>query len=296
MSPSAPSSAGAGRPDLRRYPTHGRRGTRARGSPARGAPGGGHGRGRPPAHADRAQAPAFLVNFPFSYSTEVANNIWMQELEETKRRPDLQQAMTQFLDLYRFLAAEGLVYVLPTPRIEGLQDLVFTANLGIVLTHLDPAPVVVSNFISEPRRGEPEVGEPFFRVDGLPRPLLAAPVRGGGRPQAPPRQRLRRGYGLRSELEAYEWMEREFDMRIVKVRRDRPPPLPPRLLDLPAHPGGHAGVYGDVRARGGRAARAAHERDRRRRRRVLLRHLQLGAAREHYPQRLATAPAARGDR
>jgi len=72
------------------------------------------------------------------------------------------------------------VYVLPTPRIEGLQDLVFTANLGIVLIHLDPAPVVVSNFTSEPRRGEPEVGEPFFESMGY--PVHFSPHRFEGRP------------------------------------------------------------------------------------------------------------------
>src|SRR5215210_790161 len=102
--------------------------------------------------------PAFVLNFPFSYSTEVANNIWMEELDEDQRKPNHNQAMTQFLDLYRFLASEGLVYMLPTQTVEGLQDLVFTANLGIVLTHRDPSPVVISNFTSEPRRGESEVG------------------------------------------------------------------------------------------------------------------------------------------
>jgi hypothetical protein len=78
------------------------------------------------------QRPAFLVNFPFSYSTEVANNAWMTDVADEEREPDAKRAMTQFLSLYSFLASEGLVYLLPTPRLEDLQDLVFTANLGIV--------------------------------------------------------------------------------------------------------------------------------------------------------------------
>lgn len=166
--------------------------------------------------------PAFLVNFPFSFSTEVANNIWMEELEEDNREPNLQQAMTQFLDLYRFLASEGLVYVLPTPTVEGLQDLVFTANLGVVLAHLDPAPVVISNFTSEPRRGEPGVGMPFFTSMGY--PVHFSPHRFEGEADL---KHLHSnvyvgGYGLRSEREAFEWMEQEFDMKIIKVRETDP--------------------------------------------------------------------------
>jgi arginine dihydrolase len=166
--------------------------------------------------------PAFLVNFPFSYSTEVANNIWMEELDDDKREPKLKQAMTQFLDLYRFMASEGLVYLLPTPTVKGLQDLVFTANLGIVLAHLDPAPIVVSNFSSPPRRGESEVGLPFFESMGY--DVHLAPHRFEGEADL---KHLRDnvylgGYGLRSEREAFEWMEREFDMEIVKVQETDP--------------------------------------------------------------------------
>ena len=119
-----------------------------------------------PRNPTELERPAFLLNAPFSYSTEVANNVWMEELPEDQRAPDPRKAMTQFLELYHFLSGEGLVYVLPTPTVDGLQDLVFTANLGIVLTHRDDTPVVVSNFASEPRRGETEVGVRFFESFG----------------------------------------------------------------------------------------------------------------------------------
>ncbi len=166
--------------------------------------------------------PAFLLNFPFSYSTEVANNPWMEELGEEERAPNLKRAMTQFLELYRFLASDGLVYLLPTPRTGGLQDLVFTANLGVVLGHLDPSPVIVSNFTSAPRRDRGEVGFPFFASMGYRTHL--SPHRFEGEADL---KHLRDdlyvgGYGQRSERAAYEWMEREFDMRIVKVREKDP--------------------------------------------------------------------------
>jgi arginine dihydrolase len=168
------------------------------------------------------QRPSFLLNFPFSFSTDVANNAWMEDLAEEERQPDLKRAMTQFLELYRFLASEGLVYLLPTPRVDELQDLVFTANLGIVLGHLEPAPVVLSNFTSEPRRGETAVGAPFFESMGY--ETRVSPYRFEGEADL---KHLHDnvyvgGYGLRSEIETYEWMEREFEMEIVKVRETDP--------------------------------------------------------------------------
>src|SRR5687767_6100583 len=81
--------------------------------------------------------PSFLLNAPFSFSTKVPNNRWMDELPTDGREPDLGRAMLQFLELYRFISSEALVYVLPTPRNGSLQDLVFTANLGVVPEHLD---------------------------------------------------------------------------------------------------------------------------------------------------------------
>ena len=103
-----------------------------------------------PWNPTQLEVPAFLVNAPFSYSTEVANNVWMQDLDEAAREPDHRRAMMQFRELYRYLSADALVYVLPTPRACGLQDLVFTGNLGIVLEHVPEKDVVIlSNFTSE---------------------------------------------------------------------------------------------------------------------------------------------------
>lgn len=132
------------------------------------------------------ERPALLLNFPFSYSTGSPNNAWMQDLPSDRRQPDFKRAATQFLWLYRYLSAEALVYLLPTPRATNLQDLVFTANLGIVLAHLpDRNTVVISNFASEPRRGETEVGVKFFRDMGYDVWVPPHEVRGGGGAEAP---------------------------------------------------------------------------------------------------------------
>ena len=170
----------------------------------------------------RLQMPAFLMNVPFSYATSAANNPWMEELKDEDRRPDVQRAIKQFFELYRFISSEALVYLLPTPRESLLQDLVFTANLGVVLEHLDASTVVLSNFTSEPRRGETEVGVQFF--DSMGYETYVAPARFEGDAEL---KHLHDnvyvgGYGIRSERATYEWMERTFDMEIVKLEMTDP--------------------------------------------------------------------------
>jgi N-dimethylarginine dimethylaminohydrolase len=165
------------------------------------------------------ERPAFLLNFPFSYSTGVANNVWMQDLPIEKRLPNFKRAATQFLELYRALSGDALVYVLPTPRGVDLQDLVFTANLGIVLDHLpDRNTVVISNFTSEPRRQETEVGVKFFRDMGYDVHVPATKFEGEAELKHLYENVYVGGYGTRSERETYDWMERTFDMRIIRVR------------------------------------------------------------------------------
>lgn len=167
--------------------------------------------------------PAFLMNFPFSYETGFANNPWMKELKGDKRQPDFTRAAVQFLAVYRNISAEGLVYLLPTPNSADLQDLMYTANLGVVLHHLpDKNTVVISNFTSPARRGEAPRGVKFFQDMGY--DVHVAPTKFEGEAEL---KHLYEnvyigGYGIRSEKETYEWMEQRFDMRIVKLREVEP--------------------------------------------------------------------------
>ncbi|MDQ3761799.1 MAG: arginine deiminase-related protein [Actinomycetota bacterium] len=175
---------------------------------------------RNPSHLDY---PAFLVNAPFSLSADVPNNVWMEEIPEVDRKIDRHHAMVQFLEVFSVLSAGALVYVLPTPRTTGLQDLVYTANLGIVPTHLeDVNDVVVSNFTSEPRRAETPVGVAFFESMGY--RTTVCPWRFEGEADL---KHLRGnvyvgGYGMRSQREAYDWFEREYDMNVIKLEMTIP--------------------------------------------------------------------------
>jgi N-dimethylarginine dimethylaminohydrolase len=180
------------------------------------------GRDRPftPTVLDR---PAYLLNAPFSYTTGVANNVWMEEIDPDERAPDPRRAMVQFLELYRFMSSDALVYVLPTPAGRDLQDLVFTANLGVAFEHLPDRDVaVLSNFTSAPRRGETEVGVQFFGMMGYEAYVSPHKFEGDAELKHLHDNVYVGGYGIRSERETYDWMEETFDMKVVKLRETDP--------------------------------------------------------------------------
>jgi N-dimethylarginine dimethylaminohydrolase len=164
------------------------------------------------------ERPAFLMSCPFSYSADRPNNVWMRELCDAERKVDRTKAMSQFAQVYRHMAADAFVFLLPTPKSCTLQDLVFTANLGIVLEHVPGRNVVVlSSYTSEPRVGETEVGDQFFRAMGY--TTVVAPYKFEGEAEL---KHLHDnvyigGYGIRSDRRVYDWMEEEFDMQVVKV-------------------------------------------------------------------------------
>jgi N-dimethylarginine dimethylaminohydrolase len=164
------------------------------------------------------QAPAFLMNCPFSYCTDRPNNAWMRELDDEERRVDKTRAICQFAQLYNHMASEAFVFLLPTPKKCKLQDLVFTANLGVVLEHLPERNIVVlSNYTSQPRVGETKVGNRFFRAMGYTAVVAPCNFEGEAELKYLHDNVYVGGYGIRSDRKVYDWMEREFDMEIIRV-------------------------------------------------------------------------------
>jgi len=165
--------------------------------------------------------PSYVMNFPFTLSTENPNNIWMDELKSEELQINRPKAYRQFMDLYNFMAGAGLVYLLPS---EGnFQDQVYVANLGLHLPHLkDRNVMLLSNYTSEPRRGEEWVGKRFYDMMGY--ETFVCPHKWEGEADI---KYLKDniyigGYGQRSTLEAYEWMEKNFDMKIIKLNMVEP--------------------------------------------------------------------------
>lgn len=167
--------------------------------------------------------PTFLMCPPLSYNTSTPNNIWMEDLDDVERKVDDKKAARQFQALYQFLSSRGVVQLLPVPSNCGLQDLVFTANLGIVLEHL-PAKdtVVISNYDSKPRIGETEVGVKFFQSMGYKTIVPSTKFEGEAELKHLYDNVYIGGYGLRSQKETYDQFEEQFDMKIIKIRESDP--------------------------------------------------------------------------
>lgn len=163
------------------------------------------------------------MNLPFSIAADVANNVWMADLDSKERQVDVPRAVNQFLQLYHFMAGTAVVYLLPTPRLTGLQDLVFTANLGIILDHLsDHDIVVLSNFTTDVRKPETGVGECFF--DSMGYQVVNSPYHFEGEAELKHLydHHYIGGYGIRSERKAYSWLADEYGMNIIPLRESDP--------------------------------------------------------------------------
>jgi N-dimethylarginine dimethylaminohydrolase len=167
--------------------------------------------------------PAFLMNFPLSVSNNQPNNVLMDP--EVQGPYNVKRACEQWMQLYRCLtSAEALVYVLPgyddIATKEVLQDLPFVANLAAYLPHANQ--ILISNFTSEPRRGEANLGNRFFRSFDYQREH--SPIHWEGEADLKwVRDNLYvGGVGQRSSKAAFEWMEDTYDMDVVKVKLTDP--------------------------------------------------------------------------
>jgi N-dimethylarginine dimethylaminohydrolase len=160
---------------------------------------------------------SYVMNFPFSLSTADPNNVWMQELSEEELQINRPKAYKQFMDLYNFMSGQSLVYLLPS---EGnFQDQVYIANLGLQLPHItDSNKILLSNYTSEPRKGEEWVGKHFFEMMGYDTHISPHKWEGEADLKYLYDNVYIGGYGMRSEIETYNWMEEQFGMDIIKVR------------------------------------------------------------------------------
>lgn len=159
---------------------------------------------------------SYVMNFPFTLSTSDPNNIWMQELTDDELSINRPKAYKQFMDLYNFMAGQSLVHLLPS---EGnFQDQVYVANLGLQLPHLkDKNTILLSNYSSDPRKGEELVGEKFFKMMGYDTHISPHKWEGEADIKHLYDNVYVGGYGIRSNIKTYEWMEENFDMNILKV-------------------------------------------------------------------------------
>ena len=160
--------------------------------------------------------PSYVLNFPFTLSTENPNNVWMNELSPEDLKVNKPKAYKQFMDLYNFMAGGSLSYLLPSAG--NFQDQVYVANVGIYLPHIKTSnEIILSNFTSEPRQGEEKVAKPFFDLMGYNTTICPYKWEGEADLKYLGDNTYVGGYGIRSSREAYEWMSETYGMNIIPV-------------------------------------------------------------------------------
>jgi N-dimethylarginine dimethylaminohydrolase len=157
--------------------------------------------------------PCFLMDAPQNYSANNANNIWMKDLKDSERKIDKPKALKEWLNLYNYISSESYVITLPEFPVD-LQDQVFVANLGIMLHTGD---FIVSNFTSPPRKQESYYGMKFFKLF-LPDAVIC-PYKWEGEAEL---KYLHDniyigGYGQRSDIKSYLWMQKTYPVEIIPV-------------------------------------------------------------------------------
>lgn len=178
--------------------------------------------------------PAFMMAPPTSINPESveANNIWMKEMSKEERMINKDDFFNQWLELYQTFSSIGYVDIMTPPAGCELQDLVFTANSFAILPFLGndkKQPLLLSSFASKPRVGEedvilnhvknwdydiiiPKEINSEWTFEGYADLKLITPSsKKDGKP-------LYIGlYGQRSSKEFYEWLEKEYDITIIKT-------------------------------------------------------------------------------
>lgn len=154
----------------------------------------------------------FLMCSPDHYDVDYVINPWM---EGNIHKSSRDRAVDQWQGLYHIIKDRATVELIQPQQ--GVPDMVFTANAGLVLDKT----VVLSRFFHKERQGE----EPFFKewfqqqgflVHELPKDL---PFEGAGDALFDREGRwLWAGYGFRSELDAHPYLAKWLDVEVLSLR------------------------------------------------------------------------------
>ena len=154
--------------------------------------------------------PTILMCPPDFYGIEYEINPWMSR----SRASDSALARQQWQQLRDLLASLGAEIRLLEP-VQGLPDLVFTANAGLVWRDT----VFLSRFRHEARQGETPVDEAWFHTHRLtPRSLPEGMNFEGAGDALFCGETLFGGYIIRSDARALQWVAAEMACRVIPVQ------------------------------------------------------------------------------
>lgn len=168
------------------------------------------------------QTPTFMMNIPTSFSTDVRNNVWMEDYSDEEIIVNVPKAIREMWEVYSFIANQGFVYLLPNPLNSKLQDLTYVANNGIVLHNLKKPIFVGSNFQAKNRIGEEILGLNFFEQLGYDTIKCPHVFEGEAEMKFIKDNIYIGGYGVRTEKEAFTWFKDNFGLEIIELELKDP--------------------------------------------------------------------------
>ena len=188
-------------------------------------------------YVGNSSIPAVLMASPLcmkDFSKIENNNIWMDEMKkEGTQIFDMDKMMRQHHELQKVLSSVAVVHNIHTDK--HLQDLIYTANAGMIFPHLDPNEdrrALVSNFKSLPRRGETEIIANYYKSIGF-EPIIMPDANEKGEAmyfegEADLKWITDNIYigacSDRTNLSALEWIEENFDCKIIPFKLKEPDP------------------------------------------------------------------------
>ncbi|MEM2260857.1 MAG: arginine deiminase-related protein [Ignisphaera sp.] len=161
-----------------------------------------------------------IVMCPPKYiAARIPNNKWMEKIPPEKREINRELAMKQFFDVYSVMSQYAFVWLIPPkPR---LQDQVYVSNAACALPHLKKT-IILAKFKAEGRPGEEDAIAPLLHELGW--EIYYSPYYFEGEADLKwVRDNLYiGGYAIRTEKKALEWLEQEFDCKILPVEKRDP--------------------------------------------------------------------------
>jgi len=165
--------------------------------------------------------PVFVLCPPTFVDTSIPNNAWMYNMTKKELVVDKDKFMGEWYNLYNVLASNALVYLLPPKK--GLQDQTYV-NCAVYLPHIkDRNIVIISNFKGKGRSGEEKIANTFFKNLGYETFRPNTHFEGWPELKWSGKDNIYYGgYGQRTDKRTYNWFEKEFDAKVIKLKEKDP--------------------------------------------------------------------------
>lgn len=158
--------------------------------------------------------PKILMCPPDYFTVEYAINPWMEGPDGPKHC-DIDEAKRQWEALYNTLNSEEVgAEVMLMPAVDGLPDLVFTANAAFVYG----SQAVIANFKYPERQGETPCYADWFKKNGFDVTILPDGVKFEGAGDALIWQdRVFAGYKTRTDLASHNWITAKTGLPVLSM-------------------------------------------------------------------------------